>query len=61
MEVTPGYLELTPADRLDIETALTTLPKVRGKISVTFELNCSAPGVVGGLKILKSVEVLVRR
>ena len=61
MDLAAGFLQLSAEDRRDIEDALTTLPKLRGKVSVTFEFNCSAPGVVGGLKILKSVEVLVRR
>lgn len=60
MEIAPGYLFLPVALRREIDDALTTLPQIRGKISLTIEVNCSAPGIVGNITFKKSIEVAVK-
>ena len=61
MDLLPSYLQISEADRQQIEFHLTTLPSLRGKISVTFEFNCPAPGVVGAVKVYKNLELLLKR
>lgn len=60
MDGAPGYLMIPLTLQREIDDVLSTLPNIRGKLTIELVLNCGAPGVVGSLKIRKSFEVEVR-